>query len=162
MADVEFQSMDDVMTISACGLDNDEDIKDIANVVNQNAEILNKALDRIAELEKAVKQKPETVTEFADRCRECGTRYGKLLKQYEQKIKTLEQELRWIPVSEGPPKDNRTVIASTEYGVYPEARYSKANGWEWAYESGADYWETLECVTAWKPLPEPYKAESEE
>ena len=25
-------------------------------------------------------QKPETVTEFADRCRECGARYGKLLK----------------------------------------------------------------------------------
>lgn len=28
-----------------------------------------------------VTQKPETVTEFADRCRECGARYGKLLKQ---------------------------------------------------------------------------------
>ena len=26
-------------------------------------------------------QKPESVTEFADRCRECGARYGKLLKQ---------------------------------------------------------------------------------
>lgn len=28
-----------------------------------------------------VTQKPETVTEFADRCRECGARYGKLLEQ---------------------------------------------------------------------------------
>ena len=28
-----------------------------------------------------VTQKPETVTEFADRCRECGAKYGKLLKQ---------------------------------------------------------------------------------
>ena len=26
-------------------------------------------------------EKPETVTEFADRCRECGAKYGKLLKQ---------------------------------------------------------------------------------
>ena len=26
-------------------------------------------------------QEPETVTEFADRCRECGAKYGKLLKQ---------------------------------------------------------------------------------
>ena len=29
----------------------------------------------------SVTQKSETVTEFADRCRECGARYGKLLKQ---------------------------------------------------------------------------------
>lgn len=29
----------------------------------------------------SVAQKSETVTEFADRCRECGARYGKLLKQ---------------------------------------------------------------------------------
>ena len=31
---------------------------------------------------KALEQQPnETVTEFADRCRECGAKYGKLLKQ---------------------------------------------------------------------------------
>ena len=29
----------------------------------------------------SVTQKSETVTEFADRCRECGAKYGKLLKQ---------------------------------------------------------------------------------
>ncbi len=29
----------------------------------------------------SVTQKSETVTEFADRCRECGARYGKLLEQ---------------------------------------------------------------------------------
>jgi len=29
----------------------------------------------------AAEQEPETVTEFADRCRECGAIYGKLLKQ---------------------------------------------------------------------------------
>ena len=28
-----------------------------------------------------VLDKDETVTEFADRCKECGARYGKLLKQ---------------------------------------------------------------------------------
>lgn len=26
-----------------------------------------------------LEQEPETVTEFADRCRECGAKYGKLL-----------------------------------------------------------------------------------
>ena len=68
---------------------------------------------------------------------------------------------RWIPVSERLPEEYKTVIASTEYGVYPEARYSEEDGWEWAYESGADYWEELVEVKAWMPLPEPYKAESE-
>lgn len=65
---------------------------------------------------------------------------------------------RWIPVSERLPEDNKIVIASADYGlVYPEARYSKKCGWEWAYESGADYWEELEEVKAWMPLPTPYR-----
>lgn len=37
-------------------------------------------LERLKKLQ-PVTQKPETVTEFADRCRECGARYGKLLEQ---------------------------------------------------------------------------------
>lgn len=64
----------------------------------------------------------------------------------------------WTPVSEGTPKENETVIASTaRCGVYPEARYSKEYGWEWAYEAGADYWVELEDVEAWMPLPKPYE-----
>ena len=68
---------------------------------------------------------------------------------------------RWIPVSEALPEENKAVMVSTEYSIYPEAQYSKEYGWEWAYESGADYWKKLEGVTAWMPLPEPYK-ETEE
>ena len=37
-------------------------------------------LERLKKLP-SVTQKSETVTEFADRCRECGAKYGKLLKQ---------------------------------------------------------------------------------
>lgn len=76
--------------------------------------------------------------------------------------KALEQEPRWIPISERLPEEEETVIASTEYRVYPETRYTKGYGWEWAYEAGADYWESLEGVMAWMPLPESYKAESED
>ena len=36
----------------------------------------------------------ETVTEFADRCRECGAKYGKLLKQ-------TPKTGHWIKVSDG-------------------------------------------------------------
>ena len=68
----------------------------------------------------------------------------------------------WTPVSEGTPKENETVIASTaRCGVYPEARYSKEYGWEWAYEAGANYWVELEDVLAWMPLPAPYEPQIE-
>lgn len=75
-----------------------------------------------------------------------------------------ENPNKWIPVSDRLPEENKSVIVSTEYGVvYPDARYTKKYGWEWAYEAGADYREELEDedVTAWMPLPEPYKTESE-
>jgi hypothetical protein len=39
------------------------------------------ALERELKELPSVTQKSETVTEFADRCRECGAKYGKLLKQ---------------------------------------------------------------------------------
>lgn len=67
---------------------------------------------------------------------------------------------RWIPVSEMLPKENETVVASTDDEVYPEAKYTKEGGWKWAYEAGSDYWVELKGVTAWIPLPEPYKDES--
>ena len=89
-----------------------------------------------------------------------GTDYDRW-KALDMAIKALEQAPKWIPVSERLPEENKTVIASTKYGVYPEARYTKEDGWEWAYESGADYWVDLDEVEAWMPLPEPYKAESE-
>lgn len=65
----------------------------------------------------------------------------------------------WIPVSERLPEDYKTVIASVDRGyVYPEARYSKEDGWEWAYEAGANYWPKIESdVIAWMPLPDPYE-----
>lgn len=67
----------------------------------------------------------------------------------------------WIPVSDRLPEENETVMASTEYGVFPEARYTKEYGWEWAYEAGADYWKEFEGVTAWMPLPKPYEPQQE-
>ena len=63
----------------------------------------------------------------------------------------------WISVKDRLPEDEVTVMASCGQCVLSEARYSKKNGWEWAYESGSDYWEELYDVSAWMPLPEPYK-----
>lgn len=74
----------------------------------------------------------------------------------------IKEEPGWIPVSERLPEDYEEVIASVDHEyVYPEARYSKEFGWEWAYEYGADYWTDLKGVDAWMPLPKAYKPESE-
>lgn len=82
------------------------------------------------------------------------------LKDGKERTKPLEQEpCEWIPVSESLPEENETVTASTDYGVYPEARYSKEYGWEWAYEAGSDYWVKLKGVKAWMPLPPVYEGD---
>lgn len=48
-----------------------------------------------------LEQEPETITEFADRCRECGARYGKLLKQEpDMYIPFLIHKEMEIPISE--------------------------------------------------------------
>lgn len=89
-----------------------------------------------------------------------GTTWAEAFKECADMVEdapTIEPEPNWIPCKERMPEENRTVIASTEYGVYSEARYTKEDGWEWAYEYGADYWVELDEVKAWMPLPEPYK-----
>ncbi len=67
-------------------------------------------------------------------------------------IEALEQELetRWIPVSERLPEDSGDYLTTTMYG-----------------EVYCDYWTGInfnrqEVIIAWQPLPEPYKAESED
>lgn len=42
---------------------------------------------------KALEQKPETVTDFADRCKECGAKYGKLLEQYKAFAEWIAREV---------------------------------------------------------------------
>jgi hypothetical protein len=105
----------------------------------------------------------ETITEMRDND---GTstqqEVCRFLVNYMNILEKQMQEPRWIPVTERLPEENKTVIASTKDGVYPETRYSKEYGWEWAFEAGTDYWVDLEDVTAWMPLPEPYEPQESE
>ena len=103
-----------------------------------------------------------TVTDFADKCRECGKHANK-----------------WIPVSEGLPKDRDWYL-----GIFKEpdtgwvnpipficdyaGSKTKATTKEYWILRGftdrdehIDYYFNLECV-AWCELPESYKTESEE
>lgn len=100
-------------------------------------------------------------------------------------IKALEQERGWIPVSEGLPEDIKPVIVTWK-NIDPKSYYQYIVGKHFIgtahYKNGKWFWyssvtedllaeygkcdseefdEAIEVV-AWMPLPEPYKAESEE
>lgn len=75
------------------------------------------------------------------------------------KRKALEQEPRWIPVSERLPEKNVEVLATTEWGAVTIAEMYGA--YDWLIREGTYNADTDE-IAAWMPLPEPYKAESED
>ena len=96
-----------------------------------------------------VTPKGVTVTDFADKCRECGARYGKALKR-----------TRWVPVSERLPDDSGEYLVSV---TDKEDEDYKQVGVAW-FAHPKDYdiqdgeWQELmidEIVVAWMPLPKP-------
>ena len=61
----------------------------------------------------------------------------------------------WIPVSERLPEEMGTYMTTIDYGEHglvTGQRYYYGRGLKW----------NDECVIAWMPLPDPYKAESED
>ena len=65
---------------------------------------------------------------------------------------------RWIPVSERPKKDGRYQVTRLDYVTdtkFIDILWYEKNTW-WNRRATGDY-----AVTAWRPLPEPYKAEEE-
>ena len=93
------------------------------------------------------------------------TRHTALLNDIKMMLPS-EKTAEWISVRKQKPEDYEEVIATVrydygnkqEYEVVTGVRYSKEDGWEWTYEAGADYWESINgVVVAWKPLPKPYE-----
>ena len=87
---------------------------------------------------------------------------------FETAIEALEKQATsdWIPVSERPPEDPDESVLITVNGTYKNitfedavmlATYDKDEGW---IIDGYQYWLTAQ-VTAWQPLPEPYKEEKD-
>ena len=88
-----------------------------------------------------------------------------VLKAYEVAIKALEQT-RWIPVSEGLPEVGSEVLVCFDFkgkrGVYISNFYGDGEFHglddEYLTSEGRKYRKAV----AWMPLPEPYRAESED
>ena len=65
----------------------------------------------------------------------------------------------WIPVSERLPEKNVEVLATTEWGEATIAEMFSNN--DWFIHEGATSVD-IDDIIAWMPLPQPYKAESED
>lgn len=66
---------------------------------------------------------------------------------------------KWIPISERLPEDEQEVIYSTKTGRVYSGKYIDDGGrstW-YSYKDDARAWNNV--VTAWMPLPDPYKEE---
>lgn len=142
---------------------------------------LNYLIRAIKELP-SVTQKSETVTEFADRCRECGAKYGKLLKQAQsgdlisrqaaieaiydnkdrlniaQAIRELPsvnpQEPKWIPVSERLPEESGEYLITIKDRTYRGISWFYSSDKKWSYRNAE--------IIAWMPLPKPYEPQESE
>ena len=79
-------------------------------------------------------------------------------KSFDIAIKAIEQTT-WIPVSERLPEDNELVLFSTKTDRVFEGRFFADNtDRQWyAFRDETFAWNNV--VTAWMPLPEPYKGE---
>ena len=80
-------------------------------------------------------------------------------------IKTELEQTRWIPVSERLPKADEYIgdvakyyLVQNEYGDMLVARYTHGEYWEQIYQLKP----IADKIVAWMPLPQPYKAESED
>jgi len=98
-------------------------------------------LDSRELIAKMVENAPtETVTEFADRCKECEARYGKLLKQKSDK---------WIPISEDLLEDGKWYLFTDGKNMSVE-RY-KADALDHFCPPGR--WFQFDEAVGWMPLP---------
>lgn len=87
--------------------------------------------------------------------------WAKDVEALDAAIEALEKQVasEWIPVSEKLPEESGTYIVNAIENCIVHVTFAK---WmkrmkKWNLTGSRSYWK----VTAWQPLPEPYKGESE-
>lgn len=76
-----------------------------------------------------------------------------------KQIKEAIEQTIWIPVSKRLPEDEQEILFSTKTGRVHSGKYhddDSVNQW-YSHKDKCRAWNNV--VTAWMPLPEPYKGE---
>ena len=102
-------------------------------------------------MDKMDKTKSHIAISNVERCKRCAEEHRQLA-EWLKELKQLREQTRWIPVNERLPEIGQYVLCSLIKAEDVKHRviickYERAVWWSY--------------VTAWMPLPEPYKAESE-
>ena len=91
--------------------------------------------------------------------------YSKRLWKSAYERGKTDAEQRWIPVTERLPEAEEIVLITIDSSYYPKSYvdmgFYKAETKKWYWFSSEAIDHSIK-VTAWMPLPEPYKAESED
>lgn len=92
---------------------------------------------------------------------ETGNRVRDFLEVIVGRIKAIpsaQPEQRWIPVSERLPKEGERVLATVNFD---DPFVCEIDYWEDARkaESDMEQMNFMESITAWMPMPDPYKEE---
>lgn len=80
-----------------------------------------------------------------------------------EELRRQQRRYNWIPVEERLPEEDERVMISTRNGVVKEGTYTERYGY--TMRKGfftENCFEDLQGVTAWQPLPEPYKGDQNE
>ena len=81
-------------------------------------------------------------------------------EEVEEIVEALEQEPKWIPVSERLPGEHEWVLVTVEQNGHRYTDIMRRDKYIDAWTDSRDTY--TDEITAWMPLPEPYKAESED
>lgn len=88
----------------------------------------------------------------------CWVRY----KAIEQTIKAQPTVNQWIPITDKLPGLDKCVLATTSWGTITIAeRWKDTKGEENWFVSEGECNAERDDIVAWKPLPEPYKGETD-
>ena len=87
----------------------------------------------------------------------CCHRWTKAIRNTVEEIKNAQPEPRWIPVTQQLPEIGEKVLVSTKYTVFTQVFkriYGTPDRWGWEHN-------TIKKVTAWMPLPMPWRGEAD-
>ena len=76
-----------------------------------------------------------------------------------ERLPSVNPQPKWIPVSERLPEDEQEILFSTKTGRVHSGKYhddDSVNQW-YSHKDKCRAWNNV--ITAWMPLPAPYKAE---